>query len=245
LEGSEHVSLAVVTTTAVLESDRHGDHDVKAEGCEEESTASMMSFSSVFNAAYDLEWGKTSPLKVSATRHTSTSEDVDCEAEMACLRLSHVRQHEAGILIVLAPQRKPDANRETGGGQLWFRYFLYAGNPSFGFDGFGVVSDFLRDARDCHSEKACEERYGRCSRQEPGPCYAVQTRCVERTEYLTICDEVVLLSVWEVDIVSAMFGLSELIVAARTRGQAGVSERLAQQAKVVDAMRRLESTCWR
>ena len=48
--GSEHVSLAVVMTTAVLDSDRHGDHDVKADGCEEESAASMMSFSRVFNA---------------------------------------------------------------------------------------------------------------------------------------------------------------------------------------------------
>lgn len=46
----EQVSLAVVTTTAVLESDRHSDHDVKADGCDDESAASMMSFSRVFNA---------------------------------------------------------------------------------------------------------------------------------------------------------------------------------------------------
>lgn len=75
--GSEHVSLAVVTTTAILELDRHGDHDVKADGCDEESAASMMSFSSLFIAACDFVWGDTSSLKVSAMRLTSTSDDAD------------------------------------------------------------------------------------------------------------------------------------------------------------------------
>lgn len=90
---------------AVLESDRHGDHDVKADGCEEESAASMMSFSRVFNAVYDLVWGATSSLKVSAMRHTYTSDDVVREAEMTCLRLSHIRQHVAGILTVALQER--------------------------------------------------------------------------------------------------------------------------------------------
>jgi hypothetical protein len=46
----EHVSLAVVTITAVLGSERAGDHDVNVDGCDDESAASMMSFSKVFNA---------------------------------------------------------------------------------------------------------------------------------------------------------------------------------------------------
>jgi hypothetical protein len=47
---SEHVSLAVVMTTAVLTSVKHGDHDVKLDGCDVESAASMMSFKRLFNA---------------------------------------------------------------------------------------------------------------------------------------------------------------------------------------------------
>lgn len=112
--GSEHVSLAVVTTTAILGSERHGDHDVKADGCEEESTASMMSFSRVFSAAYDPVWGDASSLKVSATRHTSTSDDVDWEAETAWFRWSHVRQHEAGISSATRRERV-NAMRECTG----------------------------------------------------------------------------------------------------------------------------------
>ena len=46
----EHVSLAVVTTTAVLGFDKHGDHDVNVDGCEDDSAASMMSFRKAFKA---------------------------------------------------------------------------------------------------------------------------------------------------------------------------------------------------
>lgn len=49
-EASEHVSLAVVTITAVLGFDEHGDHDVNLDGCNDESAASMMSFKRAFSA---------------------------------------------------------------------------------------------------------------------------------------------------------------------------------------------------
>lgn len=47
----EQVSLAVVTITTVLGSVKHGDHEVNVDGCDDESAASMMSLSKVFNAA--------------------------------------------------------------------------------------------------------------------------------------------------------------------------------------------------
>jgi hypothetical protein len=48
----------------------------------------------------------------------------------------------------------------------------------------------------------------------------------------------VLLSIREVEIVSVVVGLSELIVAVKAGRQAGVSERLVLQAKVLNAMKR-------
>ncbi len=51
LEASEHVSLAVVTTTATLEFEEQGDHSVNFDGCDEESAVSIMSFSRVLKAA--------------------------------------------------------------------------------------------------------------------------------------------------------------------------------------------------
>jgi len=62
---------------------------------------------------------------------------------------------------------------------------------------------------------------------------------------LTIHAKVVLLSIREVEIVSVVVGLRELIMAVKTGGQAGISERLVQQAKVVDATRRPENKYWR
>lgn len=47
---SEHVSLAVVITTAIRGSDKHGDHDVNVDGCEDDSAASTMSFKKAFKA---------------------------------------------------------------------------------------------------------------------------------------------------------------------------------------------------
>jgi hypothetical protein len=72
--------------TAVLGFVKSGDHEVNADGCDEESAASMMLLSNVFNAAQVLVLGDTSSLNVSATRHKSISEGVDCEVWMAWLR---------------------------------------------------------------------------------------------------------------------------------------------------------------